>query len=162
MVLAISRRATLVLVLAVAVGLAVWVLQGEREGAGSSAARDRAGDEEAGDDEASSGAQGKLPPSPGQDPSYEGPSPREPWREGQFAQKAGPSMPRPPPPEVETGATLDAVERAVARAPGSIAFLSSMPPEEPWMAKLGPRIVPLSPEEVDGEGTELDRLAHRL
>ena len=166
MVLAISRRATLVVVVLLAVGLGVWVWQGEeragRSGAGHRVHGTGGGDEES-DEAGGRHAPGwKAPPPPGQDPSYQGPSPTDPWREGEFAQKAGPSMPRPPPPRQEASTTRDAVARAITRAPGKVGYLTSVPTTEPWASLLGERLVPVAPQEVDEQGTGIDAFAWRL
>lgn len=160
MVLAISRRATLVLIAALAVGLGVWVWMGEQTSGGRRTSR--GGGDEEGEDGAGRHAKGwKAPPEPGQDPDYEGPSPTDPWREGEFAQKAGPSMPRPPPPREESPLTRDAVARAIARAPGKVGYLASAP-SEPWLGLLGDRLASVEPQEVDEQGLAIEALSWRL
>jgi len=165
MVLAMSRRTTLVVVGLVALGLGVWVWMGEdQRGSGRrGSASSGGGDEEGGEDGAGQHGKGwKAPPEPGQDPDYEGPSPTDPWREGQYAQKAGPSMPRPPPPRTESPLTREAMARVIARVTGKIGYLSSMGSTEPWASLLGDRLVPVDPQEVDEQGMQIEALSWRL
>lgn len=168
MVLAISRRATLVVVGLLAVGLGVWVAMGEPgrqalTGGGGGGRTSGGGDEEGGEEGAGRHAKGwKAPPEPGQDPDYQGPSPTDPWREGEFAQKAGPSMPRPPAPREESSLTRQAMVRALAVASGGVGYLSTQQASEPWASMLGSRLVVVTPEEVDEQGTEFAPLAWKL